>query len=61
MATDEEIIDEREEDYKDEGRARVPGRNVNKRDFVAKFKFRNYATITVRVSRLCSRVDSRSV
>lgn len=25
--------------------------NVNKRDFVGKFKFRNYATITLRASR----------
>lgn len=40
----------------DSGRKLV---NVNKRDFVVKFKFRNYATITVRVSRLRSRGRER--
>ena len=40
----------------DSGRKLV---NVNKRDFVVKFKFRNYATITVRVSRLRSREGER--
>ena len=38
----------------DSGRKLV---NVNKRDFVVKFKFRNYATITVRVSRLRSYLE----